>query len=56
MINGQVGIVAMEGADLPADMEDHCGVFFGTFEGNQPEIWTVPLQYLSPGPKIVLRH
>ena len=28
-INGQVGIVAMVGAELPADMDDHCAVFFG---------------------------
>lgn len=56
MLNEQVGIVSMEGADLPGDMEDHCGVFFGTFDHSQPEIWTIPSELLSPGPQFVLKH
>jgi len=55
-INGQVGIVAMVGAELPADMDDHCAVFFGTFEHDRPEIWTIPTKYLSPGPTFVFKH
>lgn len=55
-LNGQVGIVAVEGTEIPGDAEDHVGVFFGNFDRGQPEIWTIPTEYLSSGPTIVLKH
>ncbi len=56
MINERIGIVTMEGLEIPGDAEDHCGVFFGTFEDGQPEVWIIPADLLSAGPAIVLKH
>lgn len=55
-INGQVSIVTMEGPEIPGDAEDRLGVFFGTFDGERPEFWIVPAEYLIAGPPIVLKH
>ena len=55
-INQEVGIVAMTGEELPGDMEDHTGVWFGTFVQGVPEVRTIPTEYLEAGPRAVLRH
>jgi hypothetical protein len=37
-------------------MEDHTGVWFGTFEKGVPEVWTIPTEYLVVGPEPVMKH
>ena len=55
-INGEVGIVVMTGDELPGDMGDHSGVWFGRCEQGIPEVRTIPTEYLEQGPAPVLRH
>lgn len=55
-INNRVGVVVMTGEDLPGDMGDHTGVWFGTYEEGIAEVWTIPTEYLSPGPEPVMKH
>jgi hypothetical protein len=52
-----VGIVVATPEDDAQVPEEHLGVWFGTLdeEGN-PEVWTVPAEYLRPAPTSVYRH
>jgi hypothetical protein len=55
-IDNKLAIVVMIGEELPGDMEDHTGVWFGTFEKGIPEVRTIPTEYLIAGPEPVLKH
>jgi hypothetical protein len=55
-INKQIGVVVMTGDELSGDLEDHTGVWFGTYEKDIPEVWTIPTKYLEKGPEPVLKH
>jgi hypothetical protein len=55
-INQDVGIVVMTGDELPGDMGDHTGVWFGRCEERVPEVRTIPTEYLEPGPTPALKH
>lgn len=55
-INGDHGLVVMDGKEIPGDAEDQLGVFFGTFEDGRPEVWIIPSEYLREGPPVLLKH
>jgi hypothetical protein len=55
-LNGRIGVVVFTGEDLGQDLEDHSGIWFGTFENGIPEVWTIPTEYLSTGPRPALKH
>ena len=55
-INKDIGVVVMTGEDLGDDLEDHTGVWFGTYQEGVPEIWTIPTEYLAKGPEPVMKH
>jgi hypothetical protein len=55
-INNRVGVVVLTGKELEGGLEDHTGVWFGASAGGEPEVWTIPTEYLLPGPQAVLRH
>jgi hypothetical protein len=55
-INKQVAVIVMTGAELRGDLEDHTGVWFGTYAQGVPEVYTIPTEYLAKGPEPVLRH
>ncbi len=55
-LNQEIGVVVLTGKELGADMDDHTGVWFGAMEQGLPEVWTIPSEYLVPGPEPVLRH
>jgi hypothetical protein len=55
-INKKVGVVVMTGEELPSDMEDHTGVWFGMVEKEVPEVWTIPTEYLATGTEPVMKH
>ena len=55
-INKRVGVVVMTGKELPDAMADHIGVWFGTYEHDVPEVWTIPTEYLGKGSEPVLKH
>ena len=55
-INEKVGIVVLTGDALGLDMADHVGVWFGDLKGGVPEVWTIPLEYISKGPQPELKH
>jgi len=56
MVDTQVGVVVTTGQELGGDLNDHTGVWFGSFEKGHPEVWTIPTEYLAPGPKPVFKH
>ena len=55
-INNEIGVVVLTGDDLPTEMGDHTGVWFGTFEEGVPEVWTIPTEYLATGPSPAMKH
>ena len=55
-INKDVGVVVLTGDEMDGDLEDHTGVWFGTYEKGVPEVWTIPTEYLKNGPEPVLKH
>jgi hypothetical protein len=55
-IGTQVGVVVATGQELEGDLNDHTGVWFGSFEKGRPEVWTIPTEYLTSGPKPVFKH
>lgn len=55
-INNQTGFVVLTGQELGSDLEDHTGVWFGTYENGHPEIWTIPTEYLGKGAEPVMKH
>ena len=55
-INNQIGVVVMTGEELPGDLEDHTEVWFGSYENDVPEVWTIPTEYLEKGPEPLLKH
>jgi hypothetical protein len=55
-INKQVGVVVMIGQEMGGDLENHTGIWFGTYENGAPEVWTIPTEYLAEGPAPVLQH
>ena len=55
-INTQIGVIVMIGEGLPGDLEDHTGIWFGTYENGVPEVWTIPTENLAKGPDPVLKH
>ena len=55
--NGRdIGVVVMSGEELLGDMEDHTGVWFGTYENGVPEVWTIPTEYLEKTSESVQKH
>lgn len=55
-VNGRVGVVVFTGKELEGEMDDHTGVWFGTLDSGQPEVITIPTEYLVAGPDPILRH
>lgn len=55
-VGGRLGIVAKTGAELESDVSDHTGVWFGTCDSDSPEVWTIPTEYLKPGPVPTYKH
>ena len=55
-VDAQVGVVVLTGSELGADMDDHTGVWFGTFHDGQPEVMTIPTEYLVAGPPPLVKH
>ncbi len=55
-IGNDVGIVVFMGSELPGDMSDHTGVWFGKVENGILEVKTIPTEYLRQGPKPTLVH
>ena len=55
-INNEIGVVVLTGDDLPTEMGDHTGVWFGTFENGVPEVWTIPTECLATGPSPAMKH
>jgi hypothetical protein len=60
VINDRIGVVVYTGKELSeetgCDLEDHTGVWFGTLDGNIPEVMTIPTEHLLKGPFPVFRH
>jgi hypothetical protein len=56
IINKDIGVVVVTGEELGGDLEDHTGVWFGTYEKGVPEVWTIPTEYLATGPEPVMKH
>ena len=55
-INNRVGVVVATGQELGGELEDHTGVWFGSFDGEYPVVWTIPTEYVAAGPKPVFEH
>ena len=55
-INNKVGVIVLTGKQLGGDLEDHVGVWFGNSADGVPEVWTVPTECLTPGPRPALKH
>lgn len=55
-LDNRVGVVVITGEELPGDLDDHTGVWFGTCEHGVPEVWTIPSEYLKEGSEPVLKH
>ena len=55
-INGRVAVVVATGAELGEALSDHTAVWFGKAGEGPPEVWTIPTEYLNPGPEPVVRH
>lgn len=55
-IDKNIGVVVLTGKELGGDLEDHTGVWFGTYEKSIPEVWTIPTEYLMKGPEPLLKH
>ena len=55
-INGRVGVVVLTGNELSEALADHTAVWFGDVDDGVPEVWTIPTEYLSEGPRPVFRH
>lgn len=63
MFDGKLAaVVKVHGDDeVP---EDHVALWFGSpdrkererEDGATPEAWTVPIEYCSPAPRVILRH
>lgn len=56
LLNGQVGVVVATGDELGEELSDHLAVWFGHVAEGSPEVWTVPAEYMLPGPEPTLRH
>ena len=46
----------MTGAEMEEDLNDHTAVWFGEIENGIPVTYTVPTEYLRPGPAPDVRH
>jgi hypothetical protein len=55
-INNEIGVVIFTGDELPGDMDDHTGVWFGPDERGVSDVYTIPTEYLKEGPEPVLKH
>jgi len=55
-LDSKIGVVVFTGKDLPGDLEDHTGVWFGAVENGIPEVWTIPTEYLSQASQPKIKH
>jgi len=56
LVHTRVGVVVVTGEELGEGLDDHTGVWFGTFENDRPVVWTIPTEYLVKGPQPLLKH
>lgn len=55
-VNREVGVVVKTGEELPGDMGDHTGVWFGECVDGVPEARTIPTEYLEAIPRAMWKH